>query len=84
MIGATAISGPAHKLMTASGLESSVLGVACCYADFLDALMIADEDRSFMPAIEQLQVRVVASDIRMPDLTAKRRLARGLLALARK
>jgi LPPG:FO 2-phospho-L-lactate transferase len=84
MIGATAISGPAHKLMAASGWETSALGVARCYADFLDTLMIAHEDRSFMPAIEQLQIKAVTSDIRMPNLTAKRRLARELLALARK
>jgi len=84
MIGVTAISGPAHKLMAASGFESSALGVAQCYGDFLDVLLIAEEDRGFMPAIEQLQVKAVASDIRMPNLTAKRRLARQLLALARK
>jgi LPPG:FO 2-phospho-L-lactate transferase len=84
MIGATAISGPAHKLMTASGFEASPLGLARCYADFLDTLMIANEDRSFMPAIERLQVKAVARDIRMPNLTAKRRLARELLALALK
>ena len=84
MVGATAISGPAGKLMTASGFESSALGVAQSYCDFLDVLLIANEDRSFMPAIERLQVKAVASDIHMPDLTAKRRLARQLLALARK
>ncbi len=84
MIGATAISGPAHKLMAASGFESSALGVVKCYGDFLDTLLIANEDRNFMPAIERLQVKAVASDIRMPNLTAKRRLARELLALARK
>jgi LPPG:FO 2-phospho-L-lactate transferase len=84
IIGATAISGPAHKLMTAAGFEASALGVAHCYADFLDTLLIANQDRSFIPAIEQRQVEAVASDIRMPNLTAKRRLARELLALARK
>ncbi len=84
MIGAAAISGPAHKLMAASGYEACTLGVAQCYGDFLDTLLIANEDRSFIPAIERLQVKAVASDIRMPNLTAKRRLARELLALARK
>jgi LPPG:FO 2-phospho-L-lactate transferase len=84
MIAATAISGPAHKLMAASGFEASALGVAQRYADFLDTLLIANEDRSFIPVIERLQVKAVASDIRMPNLTAKRRVARELLALARK
>ena len=84
MIGAAAISGPAHKLMAASGFESSAFGVARCYGDFLDTLIIADDDRSFMPEIEQRHIKAVAGDIRMPNLTAKRRLARQLLALARK
>ena len=84
MIGAAAISGPAHKLMAASGYEACTLGVAQCYGDFLDTLLIANEDRSFIPAIEQLQVEAVAGNIRMQDLGAKRRLARQLLALARK
>jgi LPPG:FO 2-phospho-L-lactate transferase len=84
IIGAAAISGPAHKLMTAAGFEPSALGVAHCYGQFLDALLIADEDRGLMPAIAQLQVNAVVSDIRMANLAAKRRLARELLALARK
>ncbi|MSP41384.1 MAG: 2-phospho-L-lactate transferase [Deltaproteobacteria bacterium] len=84
MIGATAISGPAHKLMVASGFAASALGVAQCYGDYLDTLMIADEDRDSSQEIERLQVNVVTSDIRMPNLSAKRRLARELLALARK
>jgi LPPG:FO 2-phospho-L-lactate transferase len=84
MIGAAAISGPAHKLMAAYGFEASVLGVAQCYADFLDTILIANEDRKLIPAIENLRIRAIASDIGMPNLVAKRRLARELLALARK
>ena len=34
IIGGAAISGPAHKLMIASGFEASALGVAECYARF--------------------------------------------------
>jgi len=84
IIAGTAISGPAHKLMIACGLEASALGVARCYADFLETLFIANEDRSFIFAIDQLRVKAVASDIRMPNLAAKRRLARELLAWVRK
>ena len=84
IIGAAAFSGPADKLMIAGGLEASALGVARCYADFLDTLLIAVEDSSLIPAIEQLRIDAVATDIRMPDLAAKRRLARRLLALVGK
>ena len=84
IIGATAISGPAHKLMIACGSKASALGVAKRYRDFLDTLIIADEDRRLIPEIQQLNIRAVTADIRMPDLAHKRRLAREVLALARK
>jgi LPPG:FO 2-phospho-L-lactate transferase len=84
IVGAAAISGPAHRLMSACGYEGSALGVAQAYADFLDQLMIADQDGSSIGAIEQLQIEVIVGDILMPDLTAKRRLARQLLELVSK
>jgi len=82
IIGATAISGPAHKLMIACGLEASAFGVAKCYAEFLDTLLIADEDSGLREQIESLNVAVITTKIRMPSLADKRRLARQLLALA--
>ncbi|HYA27173.1 MAG TPA: 2-phospho-L-lactate transferase [Acidobacteriota bacterium] len=84
IIGSVAISGPAHKLMNAFGFEVSALGVAQYYADFLHTILIANEDRKLIPAIENLRIRAIASDIRMPNLAAKRRLARELLALVQK
>jgi len=84
IIGTTAISGPAHKLMIASGFEASALGVVRCYADFLDTFLVADEDRCLIPELKRLSVNAVASDIRMPDRAARCRVARELLALIRK
>jgi LPPG:FO 2-phospho-L-lactate transferase len=84
IIGAAAISGPAHKLMIASGFEASALGVARCYAEFLDTLLIADEDSGLREQIESLNVTVITTNIRMTGLADKRRLARQLLALAQK
>jgi len=84
IIGTVAISGPAHKLMIARGCDASAFGVAKCYAEFLDTLLIADEDSRLGEQIESLNVTVIATDIRMTDLAAKRRLARELLALVRK
>jgi len=84
IVGASAISGPAHKLMRASGFEASATGVAECYRDFLDTLVIGDEDRQRVSGIEQFQIRPVTADIRMPDFAHKRRLAREVLALVRK
>ena len=84
IIGGAAISGPAHKLMVASGFAASAAGVAGCYADFLDTLLIADEDCPAVPAIEAVKVVPICTDIRMDDIAAKRRLAREVLALVKK
>jgi len=84
IIGSAAISGPAHKLMIACGFEASAFGVAKCYAEFLDTLLVADEDNGLREQIESLNVTVIPTDIRMPGLADKRRLARELLALVRK
>lgn len=84
IIGASAITGPAHKLMSASGWEASALGVARAYADFLDVFVIAHEDKSLKAGIEELNIRAVTADIRMNFPADKERLARGVLALIEK
>ncbi|HWO43271.1 MAG TPA: 2-phospho-L-lactate transferase [Candidatus Eisenbacteria bacterium] len=83
IIGKTAISGPAHSLMSAMELEPSALGVARCYHDFLDRLVIDCDDSSLKADIERLGIQVSATAIRMNSLPDKRRLAREVLALAR-
>jgi LPPG:FO 2-phospho-L-lactate transferase len=84
IIGSAAISGPAHKLMIASGFEASAIGVARCYTAFLDTLVIANEDRAFGPAVAALKVAPVYADIRMGSLADKRRVAREVLAWIKK
>ena len=84
LIGAAAISGPAHKLMTAQGLEASAFGVAQSYREFVKTLVIAHEDQCLTERIQNLGIAVNATEIRMPSLADKRRLAREVLALAQK
>jgi len=84
IVGAAAITGPAHKLMSASGWEASALGVARAYADFLDIFVIANEDERLEAQVVELNVKTVATNIRMDDLASKRRLAREVLALVKK
>ncbi len=84
IVGTGAFSGPAHKLMIASGFEASVVGVARCYEKFLDTLLIAAEDRAAAPLVETLEVAPVLTDIRMACFADKRRLAREVLALVKK
>jgi len=84
IIGAAAITGPAHKLMAAIDMEVSALGVARAYADYLDVFVIANEDESLKAGIEELNIRAVTADIRMNALADKKRLAREVLALVKK
>ena len=84
LIGNSAISGPAHKLLIACGLQASVLGVANSYMDFLDVLVIDAADRRRAGEIEQLNIQTVCTDIRMNSAADKARLAQQLLALIKK
>ncbi len=83
IIQGSAVSGPAHRLMAAVGCEATAFGVAKAYADFLDRIMIAPEDRDLQERIEALGVKTVVSSIRMDSLADKGRVAREVLALVR-
>jgi LPPG:FO 2-phospho-L-lactate transferase len=81
MIGDTAISGPAHKLMAAQGFEASAYGIARGYADFLGAFVVDYADSDLKPRIAALGLSVHVTSIRMASVAEKRRLAREVLAL---
>jgi len=84
IIGRAAISGPAHKLMAAQGLEPTAFGVADSYRDLLNRFVIDSEDRVLRGRIESLGIRVLETAIRMTSIADKRRLAREVLALLEK
>jgi LPPG:FO 2-phospho-L-lactate transferase len=84
IIGKSAISGPAHKLMVAQAMDPSALGVANGYADFLDRFVIDREDEQLREKIEALGIKVAATSIMMNTLNDKCRLAREVLALFEK
>jgi LPPG:FO 2-phospho-L-lactate transferase len=84
IIGAAAISGPAHKLMAAQGWEASALGVAQSYTDLLDSFLIDKADEKLGEKIQRLGIQVFATSIRMDSHTEKRHVAREVLALVQK
>jgi LPPG:FO 2-phospho-L-lactate transferase len=84
IIGVSAISGPAHKLMAAAGLEPTAFGVAQAYADFIDVFVLATEDEQMKSRIEAVGIKTLSTDIVIGDLDGKRRLAREVLALLEK
>jgi LPPG:FO 2-phospho-L-lactate transferase len=76
LIGNTAVSGPAGKLMEACGYEVSPSGVARCYHDFLDNIVIDTRDAALASSIRYETIGVQITDILMPDDDAARRLAK--------
>jgi LPPG:FO 2-phospho-L-lactate transferase len=84
MIGRSAISGPADKLMAAHGMNPSAFGVAKGYADFLDQFVIDREDERLRHKIESLGIKSVPTSVVMKSRDDKRRLARQILALFEK
>jgi LPPG:FO 2-phospho-L-lactate transferase len=82
LIGHAAFSGPAAKLMEACGYEVSPSGVARCYHDFLDNVVIDNHDSDLASAIRYETIGVQTTDIRIPDDNAARRLAQFVVELA--
>jgi LPPG:FO 2-phospho-L-lactate transferase len=80
IIGGKALKGPADRMLTSLGYESSALGVARGYAGLIDAFVVDTVDAALAPAIEALGLRVVVTDSIMTDDASRERLAREVLA----
>ena len=80
MVGRTPYSGPAGKLLKASGLRPDSVGVAGLYSGFLDRIVISDGDSSLKPEVESLGVGCTAADTLMAKADDEVRLAKELLA----
>jgi LPPG:FO 2-phospho-L-lactate transferase len=81
LIGHAAFSGPAAKLMEACGYEVSPSGVARCYHDFLDNIVIDTQDASLAASIRLETIGVQITDILMSTDEAARRLAKFVVEL---
>ena len=79
LIGNTAVSGPAAKLMEACGYDVSPSGVARCYHDFLDNIIIDTRDKGLASSIRYETIGVQITDILIPDDAAARRLAQFVI-----
>jgi LPPG:FO 2-phospho-L-lactate transferase len=82
IIGGAPIKGPADKLMSGLGMEVSAVGVTRCYRDFLDVMLIDEQDAALAPAIEDLGIPTVVTNTIMKDMHAKAALARSALQAA--
>jgi LPPG:FO 2-phospho-L-lactate transferase len=79
LVGTTAVSGPAAKMMHAKGLDVSPLGVADAYAGFLDVLLIDRDDAALASQLDVREIRTIATDILMTDRDREATLARAAL-----
>src|SRR5258706_5817076 len=79
IVGGRALKGPADRMLVSLGHESSALGVARLYADWIDTFVIDTIDADLAPAIEALGLRLVVTDTIMTDDEARSRIARDIL-----
>jgi LPPG:FO 2-phospho-L-lactate transferase len=82
IVGGATIKGPADRMMRGLGMEVSAVGVARAYADFLDVLVIDQQDADLKERVEAEGVRCVVADTIMRDLDVKRALAQLTLEQA--
>jgi LPPG:FO 2-phospho-L-lactate transferase len=79
LIGDTAISGPATKYMEAAGMEVSVYGLAKMYSEVASHMVIDTADRLLTRKIENLDMKVYETKIKMKDKKDEEALASFIL-----
>jgi LPPG:FO 2-phospho-L-lactate transferase len=79
IVGGRTIKGPADKMLRGLGMEVSPLGVARLYRDIASVFVLDDADSRYIPAIEQLGMRALATDIIMASPERAARLAEAVL-----
>ncbi len=82
IVGGQALKGPADRMLASLGHEVSAVGVARLYADFLDMLVLDEQDAALAPEVEALGVRAYVTDTIMRDAASKRALAQATLRAA--
>jgi LPPG:FO 2-phospho-L-lactate transferase len=79
IVGSDAVSGPAGRLMAASGLAVSAVGIARAYARWLDVLVFDEQDRRQAADIRALDVSPVTAHTVMASHEDEVTLARRTL-----
>jgi len=82
IVGGKALKGPADKMLTSLGHESSALGVARLYEGLIDAIVIDHRDRELTGSIEELGMGVLVTNSIMSSFEDRKRLAEDVLEFA--
>jgi LPPG:FO 2-phospho-L-lactate transferase len=83
IVSGAAVTGPAGKLMEACGYDISAEGVARCYHDFLDLIVVDSSDAAIAATIRSDDtIGVEVTDIMMTDVDAAARLAEFVVTKA--
>ncbi|HEU0000553.1 MAG TPA: 2-phospho-L-lactate transferase, partial [Ktedonobacteraceae bacterium] len=82
IVGGAPIKGPADKLMSGLGMEVSAVGVARHYRDFLDVMVIDEQDAPLLERVEDLGIPAIVTNTIMRDATSKAALACKVLDAA--
>ncbi|MDG2111786.1 MAG: 2-phospho-L-lactate transferase [Actinomycetota bacterium] len=80
IVGGAALKGPAARMLTELGHESTAAGVATLYCDFASTLVIDDVDAELAPQVELNGMRAVVADTIMSDPTRAAAVAESTLA----
>jgi LPPG:FO 2-phospho-L-lactate transferase len=82
IVGGAALKGPADRMLTELGMESSVVGVARLYAPIASTLVIDRVDAGHAPAVEAAGMHCVVTDTVMSEPEIAAALARATLTAA--
>jgi len=82
IVGGRALKGPAAKMMKSMKLESSALGVAKLYRDFVSTFVVDRVDRIHAKEIEKLGMRAIVANTIMTGLRERTALARAVVRAA--
>ena len=79
MVGRAPFSGPAGKLLKATGVRTDSVGVALLYRRFLDAIAISESDSEMSGEIEALGIDCLTTDTRLKRPEDALRLSKEVL-----
>ena len=83
IVAGAALKGPADRMLTEMGHETSVVGVARLYKDIVRTLLIDDADKALKADVEQVGIECVVTDTIMSKPGVAASLARVALHAAR-